>query len=128
MPASGEVITFVATTDMNRAAVFYEGVIGLRIVAKEPTALVFDANGTMLRVSKVDEHTPPQHTVLGWSVGDINQSLGELVGKGVLFERFDMLEQDESGICTFPNGDQVAWFRDPDGNMLSITQFVADGE
>ena len=126
MPVSGELIAFIATTDMNRAAVFYEGVIGLRLIAREPTALVFDANGTMLRVSKVDDHVPAQYTVLGWSVDDIYHTITELAGKGVAFEQFDMLEQDASGVCTFPNGDKVAWFRDPDGNLLSITQFVGE--
>jgi catechol 2,3-dioxygenase-like lactoylglutathione lyase family enzyme len=126
MPSSGEVIAFIAATDMNRAAVFYEDVIGLRLVAREPTALVFDSNGIILRVSQVDDHVPPGYTVVGWSVEDISRSLADLVSRGVKFEQFDMLEQDENGVCTFPNGDQVAWFRDPDGNMLSITQLMVE--
>lgn len=124
MLSSEEVIAFVATRDMDRAAGFYEEGLGLRLMVREPTALVFDVNGTMLRVSHLEEHTPAQYTVLGWAVKDISRSLDDLEGKGIAFERFEMLEQDERGVCTFPNGDQVAWFRDPDGNMLSITQFV----
>lgn len=127
MPASGDVVAFVATTDMNRAAVFYEDVIALRLIIREPTALVFDSNGTMLRVSKVDELAPAQYTVLGWSVDDVYRSIIDLMGKGIIFEYFEMLEQDEYGVCAFPNGDRVAWFKDPDGNMLSITQFVGEG-
>lgn len=124
MLSSEDVIAFVATRDMDRAAVFYEEVLGLRLMVREPTALVFDANGTMLRVSQVEGHTPTHFSVLGWAVRDISRSLEDLNGKGIAFDRFEMLEHDERGVCTFPNGDQVAWFRDPDGNMLSITQFV----
>lgn len=84
--------------------------LGLRLVADEPFAFVFDANGTTLRVQTVQELAPARHTVLGWLVPDI-----------VAFERFPGLGQDERGVCAFPAA-RVAWFRDPDGNTLSLTQ------
>jgi catechol 2,3-dioxygenase-like lactoylglutathione lyase family enzyme len=121
--SSLDVMAFVATKEPAQARQFYEGVLGLRLVADEQFALVFDANGTMLRVAKVQELTPARHTVLGWVVPDIAGAITELGRKGVTFERYRGLKQDELGICTFPNGAKVAWFKDTDGNTLSLTQF-----
>jgi hypothetical protein len=86
-------------------------------------AIVFDANGVMLRVQKVQEHTPPPYTVLGWDVADIHACVKELAGRGVSCERYEWLEQDESGVWASPSGASIAWFKDPDGNTLSLTQF-----
>ena len=122
MLGSCDVIIFVATTEPARARGFYENVLGLRLVAGEPFALVFDANGTTLRVQKVQELTPARHTVLGWMVPDIIGAVTELAREGVTFERFEGLAQDDLGIWTAPSGAKVAWFRDPDGNTLSLTQ------
>ncbi|MFN2187499.1 MAG: VOC family protein [Candidatus Promineifilaceae bacterium] len=118
-----KLIAFVGTEDPVRAREFYEEVLGLKLVAIEPSALVFNANGTMLRVSLAPGFEPAAFTVLGWDVADIKTKADELVQRGVNFERFPDLGQDEKGIATFPDGTQVAWFKDPDGNMLSLTQF-----
>ena len=120
--ASCDVIAFVATTEPDRAREFYETVLGLNLIEEQPFALVFDANGTMLRVAKVQALTPARHTVLGWAVPDIAGAMIELQRKGVTFERFEGFDQDGLGIWTSPDGASVAWFRDPDGNMLSLTQ------
>lgn len=120
---AAQVIAFVATTDPARSRLFYETILGLTLIGDEPFGLVFRAHGATLRVAKVRELIPAPHTVLGWEVADIGAEVDALAAHGVSFERFDGLRQDEQGICVFPNGDQVAWFRDPDGNILSITQF-----
>jgi len=122
---SCDVIAFVATTDADRARAFYEDVLGLRLVADELFALVFDANGTMLRIAKVPELAPARHTVLGWAVADAAATVARLAAAGVKFERYDGLPQDDLGIWATPDGARVAWFRDPDGNTLSLTQFPA---
>jgi catechol 2,3-dioxygenase-like lactoylglutathione lyase family enzyme len=123
MLGSCDVVAFVATSEPDRARQFYGDVLGLRLVADEPAALVFDANGTMLRIAKVPELAPARHTVLGWSVADIASAVEELTGRGVAFERYEGFGQDERGIWTSPGGGRVAWFKDPDGNTLSLTQF-----
>jgi hypothetical protein len=92
-------------------------------VADEPFALVFDAHGTMLRISKLPDHVPPPFTVLGWSVPDISADVSSLTANGVTFQFYSDLKQDKKGICTFADGTRVAWFKDPDGNTLSLTQF-----
>jgi hypothetical protein len=97
--------------------------LGLRLVAAEAFALVFDAHGTMLRISKVQALTPAPYTVLGWQVPDIGAAIKHLAEQGVRFEHYAGLGQDERGVCAFPDGTQVAWFKDPDGNTLSLTQF-----
>ena len=122
---TAKVMAFVATKDSARARAFYQGMLGLRLVADESFALVFDANGTMLRVQKVNELTPHAFTALGWQVQDIRESIQTLVKKGVAFERFSIpgFPQDELAIWTADDGTKVAWFKDPDGNILSLTQF-----
>ncbi|MBZ5544870.1 MAG: VOC family protein [Acidobacteriia bacterium] len=124
MLASNEVIAFVATRDSAKARAFYENDLGLRLMGDEPSALVFDAHGTMLRISKVREFTPASYTVLGWRVPDIRGAVAELERKGVAFERYEGFGQDDRGIWASPSGAKVAWFKDPDGNTLSLTQFV----
>jgi catechol 2,3-dioxygenase-like lactoylglutathione lyase family enzyme len=120
---NSKIISFVATRDAARALEFYRGTLGLRLVSDDPFAMVFDINGTMLRVQKVHELVPAKHTVLGWEVTDIATETSELVKRGVRFERFEGLPQDESGVWATPSGAKVAWFKDPDGNTLSLTQF-----
>jgi catechol 2,3-dioxygenase-like lactoylglutathione lyase family enzyme len=119
-----ELMAFVATTHPDRARQFYASVLGLRLVADEPWALVFDAHGAMLRIQKAPELHPAKHTVLGWRVPDIEETMTGLTAKGVRFERYSFLPQDELGIWTTPDGTRVAWFKDPDGNTLSLTQFA----
>jgi len=123
MLGSHKIIAFVATRDALRAKVFYRDTLGLRLVSEEPFALVFDAQGTMLRVSIVQQLAPAKHTVLGWDVPDIMAAAQDLQKAGVRFERYEVLPQDELGIWTAPGGARVAWFKDPEGNVLSITEF-----
>jgi catechol 2,3-dioxygenase-like lactoylglutathione lyase family enzyme len=118
-----DVIAFVATAQPARARAFYADVLGLSLIEDTPFALVFDAHGTMLRISLVQELTPAPFTVLGWKVPDIRAAIEQLSGRGVSFVRYPGLPQDERGVWTTPDGQQVAWFTDPDGNTLSLTQF-----
>jgi len=120
--ASGDVIAFAATADPDRACAFYRDVLGLALVERNAFASVFDANGTMLRVTTVERVDPRPYTVLGWMVEDLEAALGELAGAGVEPLRYDGLDQDELGVWHSPAGALVAWFRDPDGNVLSVTQ------
>lgn len=117
-------MAFVATTRPDRARTFYADVLGLRLVSDEAWAIVFEADGIMLRVQKVPALEPAQHTVLGWQVPDIVATMSALVDRGVRFERYPALPQDEHGVWTTPDGHRVAWFKDPDGNTLSLTQFA----
>jgi catechol 2,3-dioxygenase-like lactoylglutathione lyase family enzyme len=125
MLGSINIVAFVPTTDSVKARAFYEGVLGLRFVKDDGFAMVLDANGIMVRVAKVP---PPfaaaQFTILGWQVRDIEKIAAALQAKGVQFERFGFFEQDSLGIWTAPTGDKVAWFKDPDGNVLSVSQHV----
>ena len=115
-------IGFVATRDPARAKQFYGGTLGLPLLIDQlPFALVFDAHGTILRVTAVTELFLAPYTVLGWHVPDIAAAVVALQDAGVQFERYPGLEQDELGIWTVP-GARVAWFKDPDGNTLSISQ------
>jgi len=123
MLGSMNIVAFVPTTDAAKARAFYEGVLGLRFVKDDGFAMVLDANGIMVRVAKA-QFTPAPFTVLGWQVRGIERIATELQAKGVTFERFGFFEQDELGIWTAPTGDKVAWFKDPDGNVLSISQHV----
>jgi catechol 2,3-dioxygenase-like lactoylglutathione lyase family enzyme len=123
MVASSAVIAFVAATDLDRAREFYQGVLGLALTEQNGFAAVFDAHGTMLRVTAVEQVAPAGYTVLGWRVDDIAASIADLAGRGVVFTRYEGMEQDPLGIWTTPGGDQVAWFTDPDANTLSLTQF-----
>jgi catechol 2,3-dioxygenase-like lactoylglutathione lyase family enzyme len=118
------IMAFTATADAGRAQAFYRDQLGLRLVSDEPYALVFDAAGTMLRVQKVKEVRQAQYTALGWRVPDIAAKVDELEKAGVHFERYGLPGQDEKGIWTPPGSNtKVAWFKDPDGNILSLTQF-----
>jgi catechol 2,3-dioxygenase-like lactoylglutathione lyase family enzyme len=116
-------IGFVATSDADRAKKFYRDMLGLRLVSDEtPFALVFDAHGTILRVTIVEKVMPAGYTVLGWQVPDIVAAAKALSEAGVRFERFQGMQQDELGIWSSPGGAMVAWFKDADGNTLSISQ------
>ena len=114
----------ISVSDVEQATAFYRDILGLRLVSDEEFALVFDANGTMLRIAKVDELHPQSRTVIGWQVGDIESAIRALVSRGVRFERYEGLEQDDLGIWASPSGAQIAWFKDSDGNTLSLTQFI----
>ncbi|HXJ89334.1 MAG TPA: VOC family protein [Candidatus Binatia bacterium] len=122
MLGTTEIIAFVPIKDSDKARVFYEGVLGLRFVSDDAFALVLEANGTMLRATKMKEFTPAQFTILGWKVSNIEDAVRGLAKKGVRFEIFGFFQQDELGIWTAPSGTKVAWFKDPDGNILSVSQ------
>ncbi len=123
MLSSAHVIAFVTTSNPERAKSFYRDVLGLRFVADEPFALVFDMNGVMLRIAKVEQVTLVPNTVLGWIVPDIRRAIAELTAKQVQFQRYPGMSQDDFGVWTSPTGAQVAWFKDPDGNNLSLSEF-----
>lgn len=123
--SNSKVVAFVSTTDPAKARSFYESVLGLHLVHDEPPfALVFDANGTMLRVTTVAQHQPAPFTVLGWDVESIAATVERLTAAGIVFLRYPGLnDADPLGIWTAPGGARIAWFHDPDGNVLSVTQF-----
>ena len=122
MLESSDLVAFVAATDLRRARAFYEQTLGLPVLEQDGFACVLDAHGTTLRVTAVPEVARGGYTVLGWHVADIAAAVLELTGRGVTFLRYDGLDQDEQGVWTSPSGAQVAWFADPDGNTLSLTQ------
>ena len=118
------IIGFVTIVDVSRAKDFYRDTLGLRLVTEEPPfALVFDANGIMLRLGMAKELPPAHGTVLGWQVPEIAATIKNLEQAGVRFERYEGMDQDELGIWNSPYGAKVAWFKDPDGNILSVTEF-----
>jgi catechol 2,3-dioxygenase-like lactoylglutathione lyase family enzyme len=116
-------VAFVATRDPSRAKKFYRDTLGLPLVSEDEFALVFDATGAMLRVTRVQELAAAKYTVLGWRVRNIVQTAKDLRKAHVTLERYPGMHQDELGIWNSPSGARVAWFKDPDGNTLSITQF-----
>jgi len=117
-------MAFAPTCDQTRAVEFYRDKLGLKLITQDDFAAAFDANGIMLRVSSVPKPLAPQpFTVLGWKTPYIAAAIRELVSRGVSFERFPGLPQNELGIWTAPGGAQIAWFKDPDRNILSLTQF-----
>ncbi len=113
---------FVATTDADAARTFYAETLGLRLVDDNGFALVFDANGTTLRVTRVDHATIAPYTVIGWEVADVAATVAALTERGVAFHRYDGMDQDDAGLWRAPGGALVAWFSDPDGNTLSVSQ------
>jgi catechol 2,3-dioxygenase-like lactoylglutathione lyase family enzyme len=122
MLADQPFVAFIATKDETKARHFYEEVLGLRLVRDEPSAIVFDARGTTVRIQKLDAFDPQTFTVLGWQVPDIDAAIEELAKRKVRFERYPGMDQDERRVWRAPTGARVAWFKDPDGNTLSITQ------
>jgi catechol 2,3-dioxygenase-like lactoylglutathione lyase family enzyme len=118
-----KLIAFVPTKDAKKARAFYVGILGLRFVSEDQFALVLDAKGIMVRVALVAEFQPQQFTIVGWEVSDLNKEVARLQGQDVRFEKYGMPGQDEQGIWSSPSGAKVAWFKDPDGNVLSLTQF-----
>jgi catechol 2,3-dioxygenase-like lactoylglutathione lyase family enzyme len=125
MLASRNLIAFLAVRNADNARAFYRDKLGLPLVSEDRFALVFNANGTMLRVTPVGEIPTVRWTVLGWEVPDMEAAVRELRDSGIQFEQFGGMGQDEQGIWTAPTGDKVAWFKDPDGNTLSLSQHGA---
>jgi catechol 2,3-dioxygenase-like lactoylglutathione lyase family enzyme len=122
--AGAPFIGFIPVRDTSQARSFYEGILGLRVVEETSFALVIDANGTMLRLTGVPELAPQPFTIAGWQVADIAAAVRQLTENGVRFVRYDTMEQDEFRIWTSPGGDKIAWFQDPDQNLLSLTMFA----
>jgi catechol 2,3-dioxygenase-like lactoylglutathione lyase family enzyme len=124
MLGSEDLIAFAASSDLDRALAFYGEVLGLTLVDRNEFACVFDANGTMLRVTAVPRVALAGYAVLGWRVTDIAATVEALTNRGVVFMYYDSMDQSENGVWTTPGGDKVAWFTDLDGNTLSLTQFA----
>jgi catechol 2,3-dioxygenase-like lactoylglutathione lyase family enzyme len=117
------IIAFIPTRDAAQSRSFYEGLLGLRFIDDDNFALVMEANGTMIRIVRVGNFTPAPFTILGWKVQDIHQSIADLTAKGLTFTRYPHFEQTPDGVWTAPGGAaKVAWFADPDGNTLSLSQ------
>ena len=120
---SSRLIGFVATAKPDDARRFYAEALGLPLIEDGPYALVFSASGTTIRVQKVSGVSPAAYTALGWAVDDIEETIAQLTARGVRFERFEGLSQSDRGVWRTPDGSSVAWFKDPDGNILSLTQY-----
>jgi catechol 2,3-dioxygenase-like lactoylglutathione lyase family enzyme len=121
---NNELIAFLATTQAEKSRAFYCDVLGLRFAEDSPFALVLRAANATVRIQKVQALTPLPFTALGWKVEDVRATAKQLVAKGVRFERFDGMNQDDLGVWTSPSGAMICWFKDPDGNVLSLTQFA----
>ena len=122
MLASGKMVGFIPTKDYDKARAFYEGKLGFEFVSLDQFALVMKVGGHRIRIAKVPNFTPLQGTILGWEVGDIEKVATWLSDQGVPPEKYPFAQDRKLGIWTTPNGDRVAWFKDPDGNILSVSQ------
>ena len=122
MLADKKLKAFVPTVNPQKAKTFYKDTLGLKLLSEDKYALEFDANGTHLRVTTVREFQPFPFTVLGWDVENISTIIKLLNDKGINCEKYEFLDQDNSGVWTAPGGSKVAWFKDPDGNLLSLTE------
>jgi catechol 2,3-dioxygenase-like lactoylglutathione lyase family enzyme len=122
MVPKAKLMAFLATCDGVRARAFYEGTLGLTVLSDDDFALALEASGVMVRVQKVEAFAPHPFTALGWEVPDIASAVDRLATAGVVFERYPGLGQDARGVWRSPSGARVAWFKDPDGNTLSLTQ------
>jgi catechol 2,3-dioxygenase-like lactoylglutathione lyase family enzyme len=122
MLATSRIMAFAPTTNAENARAFYGEKLGLLLLSEDPFALVFDCAGIILRVQKVERFEPHPFTALGWQVEDIEDFVTGLENRGVVFEKYPFVE-DPRGIWTAPGGARIAWFKDPDGNTLSLTQF-----
>lgn len=119
---SGRMVGFVATQDYDRAIEFYENKLGFQFVSLDQYALVMNTGKNMIRISKIKDFTPAQYTVLGWEVENIEAIVTSMKERGIAFGDYPFIQDRELLIWTTPNGDKVAWFNDPDGNVLSVSQ------
>lgn len=122
MLANQQAMLFVATSKPREALAFYRDVLGLELVSEDDFALVFQTANATLRIQKTQQHQPLPYTSLGWKVGDISAIVSALTAKQVRLERYPGLEQDARGVWNAPSGAKIAWFKDPDGNVLSLTE------
>ena len=123
MLTDAKVTAFLATRQAKRAAAFYGGILRLPQLSEDEFAIVFELHGVELRIQKLEQFTPQPFTALGWQVPTLRRTIALLAERGVAFERFPGLAQDAAGVWVAPSGAQVAWFRDPDGNLLSVAQY-----
>lgn len=124
---SAALVGFIGVSDLDRAQHFYGDQLGLLLGDERPFALVTEVAGSILRITVVDDVAPVPYTVLGWSVSDLDTTIDRLVANGVTFTRYVGMDQDIRGVWTAPGGSRIAWFRDPDGNNLSLTEFARPG-
>jgi catechol 2,3-dioxygenase-like lactoylglutathione lyase family enzyme len=124
MLASAKLVGFVPTKDYDQARAFYVGKLGFDFVSLDQFALVVSVGGHKIRIGKIPNLTPLQSTILGWEVSDVSAAATWLQERGVPTEKFPFVQDRELGIWTAPNGDKVAWFKDPDGNILSVSQHI----
>jgi catechol 2,3-dioxygenase-like lactoylglutathione lyase family enzyme len=123
MLGQSELMGFIPTLDAERARRFYVDTLGLAFVSDDPFALTVRSYDIDIRISRIEAFNPSPYTILGWKVPDIEATAEQFSAAGILFERYPFLEQDANGIWTAPGGTaKVAWFKDPDGNVLSISQ------
>jgi catechol 2,3-dioxygenase-like lactoylglutathione lyase family enzyme len=125
MLASSRLQTIVWTSRIAEAEKFYRDVLGLPLKGKSQGALIYGVSGSDLRVSPVPSTQPSAHTVLGFAVTDVRATMQSLAERGITLERFKGFPHDTAGVLTTPDGAQVVWFRDPDGNLLSVVQYAA---
>ena len=125
MAALGTLMAFIPTRDGDAARVFYEKKVGLRFISEDQFAVVFQSGANTVRITRTGSFTPAPFTILGWESSDIEQDVRDMSARGVVFERYDYMgPQDDLGIWTSPSGAKIAWFKDPDGNTLSIGQLI----
>ena len=125
MAALGTLMAFIPTRDGDAARVFYEKKVGLRFISEDQFAVVFQSGANTVRITRTGSFTPAPFTILGWESSDIEQDVRDMSARGVVFERYDYMgPQDDLGIWTSPSGAKIAWFKDPDGNTLSIGQLL----
>jgi catechol 2,3-dioxygenase-like lactoylglutathione lyase family enzyme len=122
MLGHSKLTAFLATTNPRRARTFYQKTLGLRLVSEDAFALEFHGAGAPLRIQKVERFTPHPFTAIGWRVANIRRAVRALTKRRVVFERYAFMPQDDDAIWTAPSGTRVAWFKDPDGQLLSISQ------
>ena len=127
MLAQAQLIGFIPTIDSVGARHFYVDTLGLTFVSDDPFAIIVRSGNTDIRISRVESFNPSPHTILGWKVPDIEAAVRQFVAAGITFERYPFLKQDANGTWSAPDGAaKVAWFKDPDGNVLSISQHRQD--
>ncbi len=122
MLAKGKMVGFLVTTDYDQAKAFYVGKLGFEFISLDQFALALKVGGHHIRISKAPKFTPLQGTVLGWEVADVEAAVGWLAERGVATEKYPFVQDKERGIWSPPGGGKVAWFKDPDGNVLSVSQ------
>jgi len=124
MLGTAAAVAFIPSVDLDRSERFFADVLGLAVEQVTPYACVLRAGGTMLRVTRVDGLNPQPFTIFGWAVADLRADVAGLLARGVTFLHYDGVPQDDAGVWSAPGGDLVAWFHDPDGNTLSLTEFA----